>query len=72
MEATPNKKVDARPGQVWKTAMGHRVRIIAGARIDVIEAAYVDGRVEGNLGINFEAASGVSIENGDALVERET
>jgi hypothetical protein len=66
----PTKKFDAKPGETWRTAMGHRVKIIPGARADIIETAYVDGRVDGYLGINFDAASGTSA-GGDALVERE-
>lgn len=62
---------EALPGQVWRTAMGHRVKILPGARPDVIiEAVYVGGSIDGNLGINFDADSGTS-SSGDALVERE-
>jgi len=65
------KKIDARNGEVWKTAAGHRVRIISSQRPDVIETAYVDGRVNGYLGANFDAATGNAIGGGDHLVERE-
>lgn len=61
-----------KPGETWKTAHGHRVRIIAGASTDVIETAYVDGPVDGYRGANFDRETLHAVRGDDYLVSRET
>jgi hypothetical protein len=57
------------PGEVWKTVNGHRVRVLAGRSHDLIETAYVDGRVNGYLGANFYADTRLAVRDNDRLEE---
>lgn len=59
-------------GQVWHTKHGHLVRILVSmkpGRQEVIETAYVEGRVDGRLGANFHL-DGAAVMSDDALQER--
>jgi hypothetical protein len=69
-EKMNNVKQRPKAGEIWKTARGHRVRILAGASKDVIETAYVDGRVDGNMGANFDADTLHAVRGDDDLVGR--
>ena len=64
-------RIEAKPGQVWKTAKGHRVRVLAGGDANIVETAYIDGRVNGYLGANFYADNGRAVRDADQLLERE-
>lgn len=62
--------IDARAGQVWRTANGHRVTIINGQDPEIIYTDYTDGIVGDRRGILFDL-SGVERGNpyGDRLIE---
>lgn len=57
-------------GEIWQTRRGHRVRIIAGQSHEVIETAYVDGRVDGRLGMNFDPDTFHAVQGDDDLACR--
>lgn len=63
-----NIKSRPRPGEIWLTKKGYQVRILAGRSSELIEAAYLSGRIEGRLGINFEADTLKATRGDDELV----
>lgn len=74
MTMKERKNMDPLPkhGQTWSTKHGHLVRILLSMRPgpqQIIETAYVDGRVDGHLGANFHL-DGSAVLGADALQER--
>jgi hypothetical protein len=68
---TESRALNARPGQTWRTANGHLIRLIHGPASDApfpLQGAYVNGRVDGCLGMTF-TKTGEASRGGDRLEE---
>lgn len=59
-----------KPGEIWLTKHGYKVRVIAGPSRDIIETSYLHGRVDGYLGINFDADTLRAMRGDDELLGR--
>lgn len=70
MKMNTPKKLDVKYGDIWITAKGRKVRRVHGpAYATTIETAYLDGKIDGYWGANFDL-EGNQILGNDKLVER--